>query len=223
MRQVAVVAALLAAVLVFPVEAQASTIARWHMNETSGTAMVDSAGSNPGTHKNVTLGVPGWSGTAYRFNGTNSYVSVPSSAALNPGKAPIAFTIHVRYAVTPPRGKTTDYDVIRKGTASDSAQFYKLEIRPDNRAVCRFVGSKTTSTGLLIHAGPVLNDGKWHTVTCTKTDTQITLVVDGTAHAKSGTVGSISNAGPLVLGAKNGRKFTDFYNGDLDEVSVSIG
>jgi exopolysaccharide biosynthesis protein len=109
------------------------------------------------------------------------------------------------------------------GTASDSAQFYKLEIRPDNRAVCRFVGSNTTSTGLLIHAGPVLKDGKWHTLTCQKTATQITLVVDGTAHAKNGTVGSISNSGPLVLGAKNGRKYTDFYNGDLDEVSVSIG
>lgn len=223
MRQVAVVAAILAGVMAFPVEAQASTVALWHMNEASGTAMVDSAGSNPGTPKNVTLGVPGWSGTAYRFNGTSSYVSVPSSATLNPGNAPIVFTAHVRYTVTPPSGKTTDYDVIRKGTASDSARFYKLEIRPDNRAVCRFVGSNTTSTGLLIHAGPVLNDGKWHTLTCTKTDTHITLVVDGTAHAKSGTVGSISNSGPLVLGAKNGRKYTDFYNGALDEVSVSIG
>jgi hypothetical protein len=193
------------------------------MNETSGTAMVDSAGSNAGTPKNVTLGVPGWSGTAYRFNGKSSYVSVPSSAALNPGNARIVFTAHVRYTVTPPSGTTTDYDVIRKGTASDSAQFYKLEIRPDNRAVCRFVGSNTTSTGLLIHAGPVLNDGKWHTLICEKTDTQITLVVDGTVRAKSGAVGSISNSGPLVLGAKNGRKYTDFYNGDLDEVSVSVG
>jgi len=223
MRQVAAVAAVLAGVMAAPVEAQAATVALWHMNETSGTAMLDSAGSNAGTPKNVTVAVPGWSGTAYRFNGTSSYVSVPSSAALSPGKAPIVFTAHVRYTVTPPRGKTTDYDVIRKGTASDSAQFYKLEIRPDNRAVCRFVGSNTTSTGLLVHAGPVLNDGKWHTLTCTKTDTSITLAVDGTAHSKSGTVGSISNSGPLVLGAKNGRKFTDFYHGDLDEVSVSIG
>jgi hypothetical protein len=223
MRQVAAVAAVLAGVMAAPVEAQAATVALWHMNETSGTAMVDSAGSNAGTPKNVTVGVPGSSGTAYRFNGTSSSVSVPSSAALSPGNAPIVFTAHVRYTVKPPAGKTTDYDVIRKGTASDSAQFYKLEIRPDNRAVCRFVGSNTTSTGLLIHAGPVLNDGKWHTVTCTKTDTRITLGVDGVAHSKSGTVGSISNSGPLVLGAKNGRKFTDFYHGDLDEVSVSIG
>jgi hypothetical protein len=47
--------------------------------------------------------------------------------------------------------------------------------------------------------------------------------VDGKTFRKSGTVGSISNNGPLTLGAKPGSRFSDFYNGDLDEVSVSIG
>jgi hypothetical protein len=49
------------------------------------------------------------------------------------------------------------------------------------------------------------------------------LVTDGVVHAKSGTVGSISNTGALTLGAKAGGTANDFYNGDLDEVSVSIG
>jgi len=48
-------------------------------------------------------------------------------------------------------------------------------------------------------------------------------VTDGVVHAKSGTVGSISNTGALTLGAKAGGTASDFYNGDLDEVSVSIG
>ena len=38
MRQVAAVAAVLAGVMAFPVEAQASTVALWHMNETSGAS-----------------------------------------------------------------------------------------------------------------------------------------------------------------------------------------
>jgi hypothetical protein len=40
-------------------------------------------------------------------------------------------------------------------------------------------------------------------------------------YSKTGTVGSISKIGPLTLGAKPGTTYSDFYNGDLDEVSVA--
>ena len=224
MRRAGVAVTAAVGLMAMPAVAQAAPVALWHMDETSGTTMADSVGANVGTLVNVTVGVPGGvTGTAYHFDGADSYVSVPDSPALNPGTADIAFTAYVRYTVTPPTGSTTDYDILRKGTASDSAQFYKMEIRSDNRAVCRFVGSKTSKTGILIHTGPTLNDGKWHTITCTKGNTSISLVVDGKTFTKSGTVGSISNNGPLTLGAKPGSPFSDFYNGDLDEVSVSIG
>ncbi len=204
--------------------AASAPVAVWHLDEKSGSSAFDSVGAaNTGAIHNVTLGVPGFAGSAFRFDGKSSYVDVPSHPTLNPGTAPIQFTVHIRYTVTPPSKSTADYDVLRKGTSSDSAQFYKVEIRPDNRAVCRFVGSKTTKSGILIHTGPTLNDGRWHTITCAKTATSISLVVDGKTFTKSGTVGSISNTGPLTLGAKPGKSFSDFYNGDLDEVSVSIG
>jgi concanavalin A-like lectin/glucanase superfamily protein len=203
--------------------ATSPTVALWHLDETSGASASDAVGGHTGAIHNVTQGVPGFAGSAFRFDGKSSYVDVPSDPALNPGSAPIQFTVHIRYTVTPPNGSTTDYDILRKGTSSDSAQFYKVEIRPDNRAVCRFVGSKTSKSGILIHTGPTLNDGRWHTISCTKANTSISLVVDGKTFTKSGTVGSISNTGPLTLGAKPGKPFSDFYNGDLDEVSVSIG
>jgi hypothetical protein len=47
--------------------------------------------------------------------------------------------------------------------------------------------------------------------------------VDGRTFTRTGRVGSISNTGPLTLGAKPGSPFSDFYNGDLDEVSIRIG
>jgi Concanavalin A-like lectin/glucanases superfamily len=206
-----------------PAVADTAPVALWHLDETSGTSAFDAVGGNTGTNHNVTLGVPGFAGTAYRFDGKSSYVQVPTSTTLNPGTAPIQFTVEIRYTKTPGNTSTTDYDVLRKGTSSDSAQFYKLEIRHDNRAVCRFVGSKTNSTGILIHTGPTLNNGGWHRITCTKSDTQISLTVDGKTFTKNGMVGSIANSGPLTLGAKPGSRYTDFYNGDLDEVSVSIG
>jgi hypothetical protein len=203
--------------------AASAPVAVWHLDETSGSSAYDAVGGNTGAIHNVTVGVPGFAGSAFRFDGKSSYVDVPSDQTLNPGTAPIQFTVHIRYTATPPNQSTTDYDVLRKGTSSDSAQFYKLEIRPDNRAVCRFVGSKTTKSGVLIHTGPTLNNGRWHTITCAKTTTNISLVVDGRTFTKRATVGAISNSGPLTLGAKPGTRFSDFYNGDLDEVSVSIG
>ena len=219
----AIVLAAGVALVVVPGAALAATVSVWHMDELSGTTMIDSAGTNNGTIQNVVLGVPGWSGSAYRFNGQSSIVTVPSSGSLNPGAANFSFTAKISYTATPPNTSTTDYDVLRKGTASDSAQFYKLEIRPDNRAVCRFVGSQTSSSGLSIHTGPTLNDGRWHSITCTKTATTIQLTVDAKTYTKTGVVGSVTNSGSLSLGGKPGKTVTDHYNGSLDEVSISIG
>jgi hypothetical protein len=203
--------------------AASTPVALWHLDEKSGSSAADTVGGHTGTLHHVTVGVSGFTGSAYRFDGSSSYVEVPSSPSLNPGSAPIKFTVHIRYTVTPQKASTADYDILRKGTSSDSAQFYKLEIRPDNRAVCRFVGSKTTKSGILIHTGPALNDGRWHTIRCAKAASSISLTVDGRTFTRTGRVGSISNTGPLTLGAKPGSPFSDFYNGDLDEVSIRIG
>src|SRR5204863_6523940 len=108
--------------------AASAPVAVWHLDETSGSSAFDAVGGNTGAIHNVTVGVPGFAGSAFRFDGKSSYVDVPSDQTLNPGTAPIQFTVHIRYTVTPPNTSTTDYDILRKGTSSDSAQFYKLEI-----------------------------------------------------------------------------------------------
>jgi hypothetical protein len=204
--------------LVWPGQAWAATVARWHMNEKSGTTMVDSVGSNNGELSQVTLGLPGFSGSAYGFDGSSSFAKVPSSAALNPGTQRISFTMHVNYTKSPPDGSTTDYDLLRKGESGTSGGFYKLEIRTDNMAVCRFVDSRGHDT--LVHAGPKLNTGTWHTLTCIKTHSEVRLVVDGTTFRTSAPSGSIANSDPLYLGAK---PENDHYNGRMDEVSVNVG
>jgi Concanavalin A-like lectin/glucanases superfamily len=204
--------------LVSPATAWAATVAQWHMDETSGSTMVDSVGSNNGALSNVTVGLGGYSRTAYGFNGSSSYVKVPPSSSLNPGSQTISFTVHVDYTQTPPSGSTTDYDLVRKGVSGTSGGFYKLEIRPDNEAICRFVDSNGHDTRL--HTGPKLNTGTWHTITCTKTSSQVTMTIDGTTYNTSAPTGSISNTAPLYLGAKPG---TDYYNGRMDEVSINIG
>ena len=91
-----------------------SVVALWHMDETTGTTMVDSAGQNNGTLNSVTLGLPGFSGFAYGFNGPPSYASVPSAGSMNPGSANFSFTIDLQTTGTPPP-EPDDWDLIRKG------------------------------------------------------------------------------------------------------------
>src|SRR6266498_86896 len=64
-------------------------VALWHMDETSGTLMYDSIAGHTGSLHSVQPGLPGFSGFAYGFNGSSSYVSVPSAGDLNPGSADI--------------------------------------------------------------------------------------------------------------------------------------
>ena len=76
-------------------------VSLWHMDETSGTTMVDSVGTNHGTLHSVTTGLPGFLGSAYGFNGVAGYVSVPSSGSLNPGSSNFSFTVHIKTTSVP--------------------------------------------------------------------------------------------------------------------------
>ena len=191
----------------------------WHMESTS--SMIDSSGhGNNGTTKNITSAA-GFFGKGYHFNGSSSMVTVKSSNSLNPGSANIRLTVHVKFSKVPSKS-VGDYDLIRKGLSSTSGGDYKMEIFPNSdrsqaQAFCLFRGSSNTG---LLHKGPNLADGKWHTISCYKTATSIQLTVDGTTFTKSVKIGSISNTAPLTLGAKS--TGGDWYLGDMDEVSVVI-
>ena len=189
-------------------------VALWHMDETSGTVMNDSAGANDGTLDQVALGTPGAIGKAYGFDGQNSFVSVPSAKDLNPGTATITLTLRLK-TTSAPTAPPADFDLIRKGTFGGSE--YKVELQHSGQASCGFEGSAGYSE---LIAGPRVNDGKWHTVQCTKAPTAIQLVVDGKIFTQSANVGSISNSASLVIGA---RPDADWYSGSLDEISIATG
>jgi hypothetical protein len=184
------------------------------MDETAGTVMRDTIGRHNGTLSGVALGAPGFAGTAYRFNGS-AVVSVPSARALNPGNANITITIRLNTTSVP---AIPDWDLIRKGLFTSAGGEYKVEYQPSGQATCGFVGSTGITRELT--AGPALNDGRWHTVQCTKTASSIVLVVDGQPFTMAGAVGSISNSAAMAVGARPG---SEFFQGLLDEASVSVG
>ncbi len=193
-----------------------SVVALWHMDELAGTTMLDSAGQNNGTlTPSVTLGQPGFSNTAYGFDGSSSYVSVPSADSMNPGSGNFSFTIALQTTGTPPPSPQ-DWDLIRKGDITTPGGEYKMEFQSTGQASCGFKGTHYAE----LVAGPPLNDGKWHTVTCVKTSSDIEIIVDGQTFSTPATVGPISNAAPVVIGSHPG---ADWYQGSLDEWGISIG
>ena len=202
-----------------PLPASASTTAGlWYMDETSGTTATDSSSNhNDGTLHDVGFVTPGYNGSggAYSFNGTSSQVIVPNSSSLSPGSSDISISVHVNFTVKP-SSTVGDYDVVRKGKGS---QYYKIEILGSGKAFCSFHGSSNNGS---VTISPVLDDGKWHTITCKKTSGSVSGTVDGKTTSKNVTIGSISNSASLVFSGKASGS-GDFYNGLMDEVSISVG
>ena len=85
-------------------DAASTLVARWKMDETSGTVMRDSVAGHDGSLHSVVVGRPGFKGTAYGFTGS-SYVAVPSAGDLNPGSANITISMHLK-ATRSPRCRT---------------------------------------------------------------------------------------------------------------------
>ena len=209
--------------------ASSRLVARWTMNESSGArTMIDSSGNglrgSIGREVDTAVQVNG--ATGYRFSRLppdtppahpQHIVTVPDSAALDPGTRDYAVTVRLR--TTHKFG-----NIIQKGQATVSGGNFKLQI-PSGIVQCLFRGSSGT---LLISTPRALNDGKWHTVTCARTSTGVRLEVDGSTVARrSGKTGKISNSWPLSIGGKTDcdqvKVGCDYYAGDLDYVEITAG
>jgi hypothetical protein len=210
-RICAVLASAMCAMAAWPAVASAAVVGDWELNETGGTVVHDSSGSgNDGVSQNISFSVPG----AYTYNGSSSKVTVPAASSLVPGTRDIALALRFRSTFAAGSGNT-DWDMVKKGG-------YKVEIyrrKGIDQARCSF--TDTNSSKVAFQAGPNLTDGAWHTVSCTKTSSRVTLRVDGVAYTKNGTLGTVRAGKALWIGW--GGDNTDFFHGTLDYVTVSIG
>jgi hypothetical protein len=200
-------------------QAAASTVALWHFKDSGATALDSSGGGHTGTLTNVTTGVVGASGKAFSFTGKPSYVRIPSQATLNPDNTNFKVTVKVNFTVKP-SAATGDYTVIRKALATNPGGSWKIELAQDGRALCNY--RKTGANKVQIVNGPRLNNGKWHTISCAKTPTTVTLTVDGTSYSVTKSIGSIANSDTILVGAKT-TLGEDQYNGRIDEITITKG
>ena len=196
--------------------ARAAVISTWPL----ATDANDTTDGNNGAALNVVF-----DGSEAAFNGANTRVTVPYATNLVPGSADVTAGLEINTTHQPGTGNF-DFDLIR---SEPTKNMYKVELFPHGsvkaQAQCIFHGSQAN---INVHAGPSLNDGRWHTIVCHKTATQVTLTVDGIQVGSANvTVGSITfktNA-VFAIGYKPvpGGTDGDFYNGLMRNVSVSIG
>lgn len=186
--------------------------------------MVDSVGTHNGVITgSITLGVtPAVSGTGYEFTGANPIVKVPSTDDLNPYLNPLMISAWLDVPSTLGAG---DYNVLQKGTATAIGGAYKMEIVGTTGAKFGYPDCAFNSPGGYKNRvyGPIkINDDTWHEVQCHLTATQAYVTVDGVSGKPiARTVGSIANTVGLTLGGKPNN--THYFNGRVDEVSITIG
>ena len=105
----------------------------------------------------VALGLAGHSGYGYGFDADGSWVEVPSTASLNPGRRDFSYSAWVNLSVAPGAGMT--YDIVRKGLSATKGGEYKLEIVPGGRVKCEAKDSARVRAAL---TGPKIRHRRRH-------------------------------------------------------------
>jgi Concanavalin A-like lectin/glucanases superfamily len=200
-----------------------TVLAQYNLDEPTGsTVLVDSGphaiNGTIGTH--VALNAS-YHNFPYVPGGTGGTVDpqhldvVPANNLLNPG--PGNFMVSFRINFTLPVG-----NVMQKGQSGTVGGFWKVQADDgQGKIACSFVSP--TGSASVWSAG-TLNDGTWHTVTCTRTPTSVTVTVDGTSRTINHTTGNIANTWPLSIGGKTKcdqiTVFCDYFHGEVDDVLI---
>jgi hypothetical protein len=146
-------------------------------------------------------------------------IQVPDNLNLEPGSSTGTFTIEIRFRTSNKFG-----NIVQKGQATSRGGQWKIQ-NPQGRPSCLFKGS----VGRVSTRVPTaLNDNLWHVLSCVRTPTRVTALVDGVqVNFQNGSTGTIDNAIPMTVGGKiNCDQITvtcDYFSGDIDYLRISKG
>ncbi|MFF8510855.1 LamG-like jellyroll fold domain-containing protein [Streptomyces sp. NPDC015492] len=213
----------------------ADPFAYWRLGETSGTIAKDAIDANQGqyngTYQNVTLGgtgpLAGSTQKAATFNGTTSYVEMPSA----PGATPSYTSVSLWFKTSTAGGvlfyygdkPLSDPDPVANTTKNTPAVYVGTDGKLRG-CLAMSPGCMTTITST-----PVVTDGKWHNAVLTGVANSQTLYLDGAAVGSlSGTINDwvqpyISlGAGVNTMGwpAMNANDKLGHFNGQMAEVAI---
>ncbi|RYV51753.1 LamG-like jellyroll fold domain-containing protein [Pengzhenrongella frigida] len=211
---VLLVAILCALGLATSAQAASQTVLSLRLDETSGRTAYDSSGlKNHGTFgSGVTVGQKG---SSYLF--TTGHITVKTASSLNPGTKPFSFSLDVAWDTRVPTSAARDVDLMRKGLASTSGGSYKMELKP--QPTCFFKGAGATEK--YVASSRNVLDGAFHSITCRRSGSTLSITVDGATTSRSIAIGTIGNSSPLTIGSKPDGG--DQTRGYLRNVRVAVG
>ncbi len=204
-----------------PTEYRAAVIADgpvgyWRLGEKSGTTASDAAGANLGAYRNgALLGQPSLlpgdsANTAVRFDGSNDYVAIPSTAALRP-TAKVSLEAWIKPLALPTTG---NFASIASKPESYSLQFNgpRLEFT---------IMQSGARRRLQAPVGTIATGQAYHVVGTYDGSIQ-RLYVNGAEVASASLGGAITtNSNALDIASWSGG--SEPFNGTIDEVAVYAG
>jgi hypothetical protein len=212
------------AMAALPAAAASTVVLHYSGTEKAGTTIADdtTGHDNDGTLHNVRT-----TGTAYQFNPTTSYIRATATTSINPGRSNYSYAVSINIPTS--TVFTHEFSLVRRGSSKFVGPFYKMEMvfnrtSHNMRLVCAFRDS-TRAHASVSTSGNTLNDGQWHTLTCTKTGKTISLTKDGVVHAKPAVLGNLSSTQPLFFGAEQvgPTTFWEHFPGRMKNITITKG
>jgi Leucine-rich repeat (LRR) protein len=185
----------------------------------------DLAGGNTATLQGgATAIATGMAGSAFSFDGANSYVQVPDSPTLKPTN--ITIEAWVRFASLDSPGNTADpgqqYIIFKQNSRSGSFEGYDLG-KARVTGGDAFVFRTTSAAGALteVRSQTLLTTGVWYHVAGVRGPSLLQLYVNGQLEAQT-SVSSPLDYGtlPLYFGTSGQSYWDRKFNGTLDEISI---
>jgi Laminin G domain len=208
--------------LAAPAEATA-VVASWEFAPTGGVIQDQQAGNNDltlsGQWTTVAENSSGPGGVLFEAAPAAAGSSVANGAHFNPGTAAFALTVQLRATKDVTSGSP---NVAQHGSFNDSGQI-KMQLEAGGRIGCRVKGDRAAY--LFYHPSASVNDNQWHTVTCSRSGTNLSVTVDGSTFSPAGTEdpGSIAVANaPLRFAQKpSSSSKPDQFIGEIASASYS--
>jgi len=186
-------------------------VGQWHFDESSGTVALDaSTNANTGSLVNGPAWVAGKRGSALNFNGSDSYVSVPDTALLDP---PAGITISAWVKTS----ATNDYSGIVHKYGFGNAGGYSISMHLSGKVRADFSNGTTYIT---TNWQGNIKDGAWHHVAATYDGSFARIYVDGVAGGSAFGTGFFSSTNKALLIGNDDTASSRFFNGSIDEVRI---
>lgn len=153
----------------------------------------------------------------------NAVIKIPSSATLNPGTRPFEWGAEIRLRST----ETADgQNIIQKGTYGAAGGQWKLQVdKASAKPSCIVSGPRNgTYHRVVVRSPTTIADNAWHKVTCRRTNTSVSLSIDGTVRATvTMTAVTVATSAAITIGGKSVTSYdNDQFQGRLDNVFMQL-